>query len=154
MPKAELHVHLEGTPAQEVSFGLAKKHGIDLGVASVADLKRLYHFRNFRHFLHLYGKLTFLLAEPADFEDAASHTVLLSASQGGLYAEVTLTLGTHVHFKQMDPDAIVGAAWEGARRSEEEHGVTIRFILDHVRILVSTGVRRRSVGAETTVNRE
>ena len=54
LPKAELHVHIEGTLEPDLAFQLAAKHGIRLPHASVDDLERAYQFTNLQSFLDIY----------------------------------------------------------------------------------------------------
>lgn len=133
IPKAELHVHLEGSLSPATTLALAAKHRIEIGATTLDEVRDLYRFEDFKHFLQLYGELTFVLAEPEDFAAAVLAYGAELASQGCIYAELTLTLGTHVHFKSMDPSDVMSAAWQGAQLAQAHHGVTIRFILDHVR---------------------
>src|SRR3977135_2019096 len=67
LPKAELHVHLEGTLEPELSFELAKKHGIELEYATVEDLLGAYDFHDLPSFLHIYYKAMSVLLDEDDF---------------------------------------------------------------------------------------
>ena len=126
-------MHLEGSLTPDLSLELARKNDVDIGVRAREDVAALYDFVDFEHFLRLYGELTFLLAEPEDFRTAVLSYAQHMTDVGAIYAELTLTLGTHVHFKGLDPDAVMRAAWAGAQQAEADYGVVIRFILDHVR---------------------
>ena len=112
LPKLEFHVHLEGT------------------VTAAADTEP---FADFDSFLATFGRLTFRLATLDDFRRAVIAYGRELAGGGGVYAEVTLTLSTHVHKKGLDPEAVMRACWAGAQEVEQETGAIIRFILDHVR---------------------
>lgn len=112
LPKLEFHVHLEGT------------------VAAAPDEEP---FTDFDSFLTTFGRLTFRLATLDDFRRAVIAYGRNLDGDGGVYAEVTLTLSTHVHKKGLDPEAVMRACWAGAQEVERETGVIIRFILDHVR---------------------
>lgn len=112
LPKLEFHVHLEGT------------------VTAAADTEP---FTDFDSFLATFGRLTFRLATLDDFRRAVIAYGRELAGGGGVYAEVTLTLSTHVHKKGLDPEAVMRACWAGAQEVEQETGAIIRFILDHVR---------------------
>jgi len=71
LPKAELHVHLEGTLEPELSFELAKKHGIELEYATAEDLLRAYNFHDLPSFLRIYYKGMSVLLD----EDRIDHGV-------------------------------------------------------------------------------
>jgi len=112
MPKLEFHVHLEGTVV----------------AAPYQD-----QFTDFDSFLAAFGRHTFRLATVEDFRRAVIAYGRNLAHDGGVYAEVTLTLSTHVHKKGLDPETVMRACWAGAQELERETGVIIRFVLDHVR---------------------
>jgi aminodeoxyfutalosine deaminase len=133
IPKLEFHCHLEGSLTPELAFELAQKNGVDLGVSSPQELRARYDFPTFHDFLMLFGDLTFVLAEPDDFRTAVLGYARQASTDGVIYAELTLTLGTHVHFKGLDPIKILEAVADGAAEAMDRHGIMIRFILDHVR---------------------
>ena len=67
LPKAELHVHLEGSIQPKTLLTLARRYGIDIGCSSAADGETLYHYRDFRHFLELFALSRSVLRRPEDF---------------------------------------------------------------------------------------
>jgi adenosine deaminase len=133
IPKVELHVHLEGSVHEELSLELARKNNVDIGAATATEVRKLYEFTDFEHFLQLYGKLAMLFAEPADFATAVRSYGARVAADNVIYAEMTLSLGTHCQCRTMDPEAVLREMWDAAQQVEAEHGVVIRFVLDHVR---------------------
>jgi aminodeoxyfutalosine deaminase len=126
--KIELHVHLEGSLSSPTRQVLARRN-----ITAIRPEPPNGSFTDFASFLKAFGRLTFLLVTPVDFTDAVIAYGRDLAAQGGIYAEVTLTLSTHVHKKGLDPEAVMGACWAGALQVERETGVILRFILDHVR---------------------
>src|SRR5215217_154672 len=68
MPKAELHLHLEGTVQAETLRALAVRHGVDLPAADDEQLRRFYAFRDFPHFIDVFRSVCECLREPTDFE--------------------------------------------------------------------------------------
>lgn len=133
IPKIELHVHLEGSIEPEECLRLSVRNGVSIGASTIDELRRLYQYEDFSSFLNLYGRLTFVLVTPSDFTDAVIAYGRRLAEYGGIYAEMTVTLGTHVHFKGLNPEDIMAACRAGAERVESETSVVIRFIIDHVR---------------------
>jgi adenosine deaminase len=117
----------------ELTLDLARKNGIDIGARTVDELRARYEFTDFMHFLRSYGELSKVLAEPDDFRVAVLSYARAAAAHGAIYAELTLTLTTHVLGKGMDAGDVMGAAWQGAVEAEAETGIVVRFILDHVR---------------------
>jgi adenosine deaminase len=133
IPKVELHVHLEGSMVPELTLALARKHRIDIGARTVDEIQAQYEFTDFMHFLRAYAELSKVLAEPDDFRVAVLSYGREAAAHGAIYAELTLTLMTHVLGKGMDAGEVMRAAWQGAIEAEAEAGIVVRFILDHVR---------------------
>jgi len=69
LPKAELHVHIEGTLEPELAFALARRNGITLPFASVAELAAQYRFDNLQSFLDLYYATMNVLRTEDDFAE-------------------------------------------------------------------------------------
>lgn len=133
IPKAELHVHLEGSVRPATLLQLSRKHGMDLGCSTQEDVLELYRFRDFKHFMDLYGALTFALREPEDFALVTYELGETAFLQGVRYVEATFTAGTHFRFKGIPFDELMDAVSEGALRAFRDYGVVVKFILDHVR---------------------
>lgn len=133
MPKAELHIHLEGSVRPATLLALARRHGVDLGVADEAGLRDLYRFRDFRHFIDLYGLVINAIREPADFTLITEELGHDAARQGTRYLEATFTAISHVRGKGIPFDEMMDALAAGVARVRRDVGVEIRFILDHVR---------------------
>src|SRR5471032_89079 len=72
LPKAELHLHIEGTLEPELAFALAAKHGIVLPYSSVEALRQAYEFTSLQSFLDIYYAATDVLRDAEDFELLAS----------------------------------------------------------------------------------
>ena len=88
MPKAELHLHLEGTLEPELKFELAARNGLDLPDASVEEMRAAYGFDDLPSFLAVYYEgMSVLLKEP-DFYDLATAYFRKAHSQNVVYAEV------------------------------------------------------------------
>ena len=69
MPKAELHLHIEGTMEPEMCFELAKRNHIELEYTSVDELRDAYQFKNLQDFLDIYYQGCKVLVEEQDFYD-------------------------------------------------------------------------------------
>jgi adenosine deaminase len=133
MPKAELHIHLEGSIRPATLLMLAARNGIDLGCADEAGLRALYHFRDFRHFIELYTLVMSAIRTPEDFALITEELGRDAAGQGIRYLEATFTVEGHVRTKGIPFDEIMDALAAGAAVARRETGVEMRFILDHVR---------------------
>jgi aminodeoxyfutalosine deaminase len=130
LPKAELHLHLEGALSPHRVAGLAKKYGVEL---SASEIELRYNTRSFAQFLELYKWATFFLREPDDYARLAEDTCANLKEQGVVYAEITLSIGVMLLRKQ-DVRAnfrAIHEVFEGKRRAGE--GPTVQFIFDAVR---------------------
>ncbi|MGI8589118.1 MAG: adenosine deaminase [Chloroflexia bacterium] len=133
MPKAELHVHLEGSIRPATLLMLARRNEVDLGCDDEAGLRELYRFRDFRHFVELYSVILSTLRTPEDFALITEELGRSAAAQNTRYLEATFTLGAHVRSKGIPADELLDALSSGADASRLATGVEMRFIFDHVR---------------------
>lgn len=133
LPKAELHVHLEGAVRPATFLTLARRHNLDIGSLDNESVVELFRFKDFRHFMQLYGDCTYAFGAPEDFELVTEELGLDAAEQGIRYLEVTFTPGTHYRFKQMPFAEVMNAVASGAASARRQVGVEMSFILDHVR---------------------
>ena len=88
MPKAELHLHLEGTLEPELKFELAARNGVVLPYGSAAEMRAAYKFDDLASFLAVYYEGMSVLLGEQDFYDLATAYFREAASQGVVYAEV------------------------------------------------------------------
>src|SRR4029453_9696067 len=88
MPKAELHLHLEGTLEPELKFELAERNGLDLPYASAAEMRTAYGFDDLASFLAVYYEGMSVLLTERDFYDLATAYFRKAHSQNVVYAEV------------------------------------------------------------------
>ena len=88
LPKAELHVHIEGTFEPALMFEIANRHGIALPYASVADLAAAYEFGNLQEFLDLYYQGMNVLITEQDFYDLTSAYLQRARAQNVLHTEI------------------------------------------------------------------
>jgi len=71
LPKAELHVHIEGTFEPELMFAIAQRNQIDIPYQSVEEVKQAYNFHNLQSFLDIYYAGAQVLVHEQDFYDLA-----------------------------------------------------------------------------------
>lgn len=82
IPKAELHLHIEGTLEPELAFALARRNGVELPFADAEELRRAYAFGDLQSFLDLYYALMAVLRTEEDFEELAEAYLARAAAQG------------------------------------------------------------------------
>jgi adenosine deaminase len=95
MPKAELHIHIEGSLEPELIFALARRNGLSLPYADVAALKSAYAFTNLQSFLDIYYAGASVLLTEQDFYDMARAYFVRAAQDGVLHAELFFDPQTH-----------------------------------------------------------
>ncbi len=88
IPKAELHIHIEGALGPELMLELATKNGIALPFTSVSEIKRAYRFKNLQSFLDLYYRGTQVLRDKDDFYRLTWHYLQKAAAQNVRHTEI------------------------------------------------------------------
>jgi aminodeoxyfutalosine deaminase len=134
MPKAELHLHLEGAILPSTLVELSAHH--DAQPLTLAEAEALYQFTDFTGFLDAFKAVTARLISPEDYELATWRMMEHLAAQGVVHAEVYIAVGVIYHWRDHDPAAFepIFAGLERARlHAERELGLSIYWIFDAVR---------------------
>jgi adenosine deaminase/aminodeoxyfutalosine deaminase len=134
LPKAELHLHLEGTVLPSTLVELSKRH--DEAPLTQAEAEALYHFTDFSGFLDAFKAVSNRLITPEDYELIAWRMLESLAAQGVVHAEVYISVGVIYRFRDHDPKSFepIFAGLERARlRGQSELGVSLYWIFDAVR---------------------
>ena len=95
MPKAELHVHIEGTLEPELAFRLAQRNGVALPYASVQALRAAYHFSNLQSFLDIYYAGASVLKHEQDFYDMTLAYLVRAKHDNVVHTEIFFDPQTH-----------------------------------------------------------
>ncbi len=134
LPKAELHLHIEGTLEPELMFALAKRNGVTLPFASVEEVRAAYAFANLQDFLDIYYAGCEVLRTRVDFFDLGMAYFTRAAADGVVHAEIMYDPQSHTARGIPFAVAIEGlsAAMQEAERSL---GLTSRLILCFLRHL-------------------
>lgn len=131
MPKAELHIHLEGAIEPATLLRLAERNGVTLPAHSPEGLRTWYQFSGFPHFVEVYLKIQSCLRSADDFATIAYELGADMARQNILYREATVTPYTHlVQDKGLRADDIIDGLEDGRQRARRDFGVEMRWILD------------------------
>ena len=134
LPKAELHIHIEGSLEPELMFALAQRNGVRLPYASVEEVRAAYSFSRLQDFLDIYYAGAQVLLTRQDFHDLAAAYFDRLAADGGVHAEIFFDPQTHtdrgVPFADV-ADGLLSAMAEAERR----HGISSRLILCFLRHL-------------------
>jgi len=129
LPKAELHLHLEGSVMPETLVELRRSHGKS---STIAEAEALYQYKDFTGFLMAFKTLTEDLQNPDDYELITSRLMEQLKAQNVLHAEVYVSVGVCLWRKQ-DFDAIFEGLERGRARGEKDFGVSLLWIFDAVR---------------------
>lgn len=132
LPKAELHLHIEGTLEPELAFALAARNGVTLPYADTEELRKAYLFDDLQTFLNLYYELMAVLRTEADFADLADAYLARAAAQGVRHAEIFFDPQAHIA-RGVPMGTVVEGLWRALGRSEETHGVSTQLIMCFLR---------------------
>ncbi|MFD3730074.1 adenosine deaminase [Streptomyces sp. NPDC058632] len=132
VPKAELHLHIEGTLEPELAFALAARNGVDLPWADTDALREAYRFQDLQSFLNLYYALMAVLRTERDFEDLADAYLARAAAQGVRHAEIFFDPQAHMA-RGVGMSTVVDGLWRALGRGQETHGVSTRLIMCFLR---------------------
>ncbi|HLL11843.1 MAG TPA: adenosine deaminase [Rubrivivax sp.] len=134
MPKAELHIHIEGSLEPELIFKLAQRNGVALAYDSVDALRSAYAFSNLQSFLDIYYAGASVLLKEADFFDMAWAYFERAQADNVVHAELFFDPQTHT-----DRGVPIGAVIEGLSRAclkaQAEMGISAQLILCFLRHL-------------------
>ncbi len=134
LPKAELHLHLEGTITPATLVELSLRH--DATPITQAEAEALYQFTDFTGFIEAFKAVTRQLMHPDDYELAAWRMLQHLAEQGIVHAEVFISVGVIYMWRNHDPGCFepIFEGLERARiRAEKELGLSVYWIFDAVR---------------------
>ena len=132
LPKAELHLHLEGTLEPELKFALAERNGIRLAETSVAEVRATYDFTDLTSFLAVYYPAMEVLQTADDFHDLAWAYLLRAKEQGVVHAEMFFDPQAHTS-RGVPFSAVIGGYRRAAVRAQDELGISAELILCFLR---------------------
>jgi len=134
LPKAELHLHIEGTLEPELMFELAKRNGVKLRYATVDALREAYRFSGLQSFLDIYYEGAGVLQTRQDFHDMTLAYFRKAASQNVRHAEIFFDPQTHTS-RGVRFETVIGGIRDAQERARAELGVTSKLILCFLRHL-------------------
>jgi adenosine deaminase len=134
LPKAELHLHIEGTLEPELMFALAQRNGVALRFASVEDVRAAYAFGNLQDFLDIYYAGAAVLLTAADFHDLASAYFDRAAADGVVHAEIMFDPQTHTA-RGVPFSEVIDGLLSAMAQAEARHGMTSCLIMSFLRHL-------------------
>jgi adenosine deaminase len=134
LPKAELHLHIEGTLEPELAFRLAERNGVPLRYRSVDELRAAYAFDDLQSFLDVYYEVAAVLRTEQDFHDLMVAYLDRAAADGVRRAEVFFDPQTHTE-RGVAMATVVEGLLAGLEVGRERHGISGGLILCFLRHL-------------------
>ena len=134
MPKAELHLHIEGSLEPELIFRLAKRNGVTLAYPSVEALRAAYAFTDLQSFLDIYYAGASVLLKEQDFFDLAWAYFERAAADHIVHAEIFFDPQTHTA-RGVAIEEVIKGLDHACRRAHAELGISAKLILCFLRHL-------------------
>lgn len=131
-PKAELHVHLEGSIRPATLIQLAANNGVDLPASDASELREWFRFTGFGHFVQVYALICRCLRSREDYELITYELAAELARQNCRYAEVTFSASSQAA-RGVEYDTYFAGLTRGRQRAVADFGVEINWIFDIVR---------------------
>ena len=134
MPKAELHIHIEGSLEPELIFTLAERNQITLPYSSVDELRNAYAFTNLQSFLDIYYAGASVLVTEQDFYDMAHAYFVKAAADNVVHAELFFDPQTHT-VRGVSMDVVINGLHRACRDAETQLGISASLIMCFLRHL-------------------
>ena len=134
MPKAELHVHIEGTLEPELIFSLARRNQVSLDYQSVDELRAAYAFSDLQSFLDIYYAGANVLRQERDFEDMARAYLERAAADNVVHAEIFFDPQTHTA-RGVSMETVINGLHRACSNARDDQGVDASLILCFLRHL-------------------
>ena len=131
LPKAELHLHLEGSITPATLLELSQTN--DTTPLTAEQASEVYRYHDFPSFLMSFKAVTERLHTPEDYETITYAMLRELAEQGVRHAEAYISIGILYHFGRLDVDGVMAAIERGRVRGEKDFGVSLLWIIDAVR---------------------
>ena len=132
LPKAELHLHIEGSLEPELMFALAERNKVAIPFKSVEDVRAAYSFTNLQTFLDIYYAGAAVLQTEEDFHDLALAYFDRVAQDGVVHAEIFFDPQTHTH-RGIPFDVVANGLFAGIDAARAKHGMSIGLIMSYLR---------------------
>ena len=134
IPKAELHIHIEGSLEPELMFDIARRNGIALRYKSVDDLRSAYEFTDLQSFLDIYYEGASVLRHERDFFDMTMAYLRRAAADNVRHAEIFFDPQTHTA-REVDFETVINGITRALAEGEREFEISSKLILCFLRHL-------------------
>lgn len=134
MPKAELHMHIEGSLEPELMFSLAQRNGVAMAYPDVEALRRAYVFDNLQDFLDIYHAGTLVLRTEQDFYDMTHAYLARAAADNVIHTEIFFDTQTHTGHG-VSTETVINGLHRACVDAQAEFGMSASLILCFLRHL-------------------
>ena len=133
-PKAELHLHIEGTLEPEQMFELAKRNNIQIPFKNINELKEAYNFSNLESFLKTYYEGAKVLIKEQDFFDLTWAYALKCKEDNIVHTEIFFDAQTHTD-RGINFDIVINGIYKALQKAQKEFGLSFKIIMCFLRHL-------------------
>ena len=134
LPKAELHLHIEGCLEPELMFQLADRNGIELKYNTIEAVREAYNFNSLQDFLDIYYAATSVLVKEQDYYDLTWSYLLRARENNIVHAEVMFDPQAHTS-RGVPFGAVIGGIYRALVDGYEKFGISFKLILSFLRHL-------------------
>ncbi len=134
IPKAELHLHIEGSFEPELMFEIAKRNKIALKYDSIESLKKAYNFNNLQEFLDIYYAGAQVLIHEQDFFDLTWAYLKKVSSQNVVHVEVFFDPQTHTE-RGIAFEVVINGIYKALEKAKKELNISYKLIMSYLRHL-------------------
>ena len=133
-PKAELHLHIEGTLEPELMFKLSKRNNIQIPFKNIDEVKKAYNFSNLESFLKIYYEGSKVLVNEQDFFELTWAYVLKCKEDNIVHTEIFFDPQTHTS-RGISFDIVINRIYNALKKAEKELGLSFKIIMCFLRHL-------------------
>ena len=133
-PKAELHLHIEGTLEPSLLFRLAKENNIQIPFSSINEIEAAYNFKNLESFLKIFYQGSRVLLKEQDFFDLTWAYLLKCKEENVVHAEIFFDPQTHVN-RGVNFSLVINGIYKALKKANKEFGLTFGVIMCFLRHL-------------------
>lgn len=134
LPKAELHLHIEGTLEPELMFELAKRNNIEIPYQNIQDIKNAYNFTSLQSFLDIYYAGANVLITKQDFYDLTWNYILKCVENNIIHTEIFFDPQTHTQ-RGIEFKTVIAGIVDALNDAKEKLGITSAIIMCFLRHL-------------------
>lgn len=134
LPKAELHLHIEGSFEPELMFEIAQRNRVEIPYDTVAEVKAAYKFHNLQSFLDIYYAGANVLLEEVDFYDLTMAYLKKMHSENVVHVEIFFDPQTHTD-RGVSFEKVINGIYSALKKGENQYGISFKLIMSFLRHL-------------------